>query len=73
MSKDNKNEIVSGIFTQDQIDAANRRHDSKYGWSFAYSKLYPRMTRERFPELFYGEWPSEAHKFTEQWKAKNAK
>jgi len=73
MSKDNKNEIVSGIFTREQIDQANRRHDDKYGWSFTFAKLYPRMTRERYPEIFYGRWPEEAHKFTEEWAAKNAK
>lgn len=60
---------TQSAFTPEQIAEANKRHDEKYGWTIEFHNVYTRWSRDRFPEMFYGSFPEEAHKYTERWKA----
>ena len=56
------NETGTGAFSQEEIAAANRRHDQKYGWSIQWAGIYTNMGRH--PESVVGplDWTPVRHR-----------
>ncbi len=46
------NDTGTGAFSQEEILAANRRHDQRYGWSIQWAGIYTNMGR--LPETVVG-------------------
>jgi len=46
------NESGTGVFSAEEIAAANRRHDQHYGWTIEYAGVYSNMARH--PETVIG-------------------
>ena len=47
--------LNTGTFSQEEILAANRRHDHHYGWSSRFSRVYTNLAR--LPETTVGRLP----------------
>jgi hypothetical protein len=45
----------SGVFSAEELNEANRRHDLKYGWSFLWPTIFSNAAR--LPETVIGKLP----------------